>query len=88
MPFCKWTQGLATPKGYLLQGTSAQHFSCGGCLYHYCFQQQHTAKERGLETPTAVLDVMSSNGSLTGESWGFESDEFEKLSKPYVKQSF
>lgn len=68
MPFCKWTQGLMAPPGYLLHGTSAQHFSSGGCLYHYCFQQQHSSKEHGLETPTAVLDTMFSNSSLTGRS--------------------
>ena len=68
-PGCTWTQRLLPPGGYGMEGTTFQHFSCGGCLYHYCFQQRlHADKGTGPDTPSTVLDGLYSHGSSAGEA--------------------
>ena len=69
-PGCTWTQRLLPPGGYGMEGTTFQHFSCGGCLYHYCFQQRcHEDKGTGPDTPSTVLDGLYSHSSSAGEAF-------------------
>jgi hypothetical protein len=68
-PGCTWTQALVSPSGYTMEGTTFQHFACGGCLYHYCFQQQRAGRKGvGMDTPSTVLDGLFSSVSLAGEA--------------------
>jgi hypothetical protein len=67
-PGCTWTKALLTPSGYAMVGTTFQHFACGGCLYHYCFQQpMASGKGSGMDTPSTVLDALFSSVSLAGK---------------------
>jgi len=69
IPGCTWTQALLPPGGYAMEGTTFQHFACGGCLYHYCFQQQRGpgGKGAGTDTPSTVLDGLFGPVSSAGE---------------------
>lgn len=66
IPACKWPSSLNSPPGYSLQGTSAQHFPCGGCIFHYSMQAEDKGKGL-LGSPSTVLDSIFSAMSQTGD---------------------
>ena len=65
VPACTWGHNLSTPSGYSVQGTTSQHFACGGCIFHYSLACTHKAD--GLpSSPSTVLDSIFSAMSVTG----------------------